>query len=299
MYSRHASETWASMSSLVEKAVARYGMLARPSPSRTYSTKSVELASRVSPVRWSRTFRPDEPGTKWTRSPPRSACGSPARSYRTNELGSVGDRPLDDVAREQDALAGVVERQAVLEEAPAHLRPADLHADLGQDALGLVDDPGGELLAQDLQAGTHPLSSGPTVGRWSGMGFPMPSAFRLMRPGVASAGMRPSPVHEPRKRVTPDGGCLRHRASGRIPRNEATSNRTKVPGPAQDVRRGQVVPPGTDRVSPGSPVRASAGHGWPGPGRAPSAPSRSGPQGRRGPGRPGADSPDRPAACRR
>ena len=80
MYRRQASETWASMSLLVEKAVARYGMLASPSASRTYSTKSVELASRVSPVRWSSTLRPDEPGTKWTRSPPRSACGSPARS---------------------------------------------------------------------------------------------------------------------------------------------------------------------------------------------------------------------------
>ena len=51
MNRRHASETPASMSSLVEKAVARYGMFARPSASRTYSTKSVELASRVSPVR--------------------------------------------------------------------------------------------------------------------------------------------------------------------------------------------------------------------------------------------------------
>jgi hypothetical protein len=51
MYSRHASDTCASMSSFVENAVARYGMLARPSASRTYSTKSVEFASRVSPVR--------------------------------------------------------------------------------------------------------------------------------------------------------------------------------------------------------------------------------------------------------
>ncbi len=51
MYRRHASDTWASMSSLVEKAVARYGMLWSPSPTRTYSTKSVEFARRVSPVR--------------------------------------------------------------------------------------------------------------------------------------------------------------------------------------------------------------------------------------------------------
>ncbi len=89
MYSRQASDTCGSMSSLVEKAVARYGMLARPSASRTYSTKSVEFARRVSPVRWSRTLRPDEPGTKWTRSPPMSACGSPARSYSENDDGAV------------------------------------------------------------------------------------------------------------------------------------------------------------------------------------------------------------------
>ena len=51
MNRRQASDTCASMSSFVEKAVARYGIFVRPSPRRTYSTKSVELASRVSPVR--------------------------------------------------------------------------------------------------------------------------------------------------------------------------------------------------------------------------------------------------------
>ena len=44
------------------------------------------------------------------------------------------DRGLDHVAREQDPLAAVIERQAVLEEPPSHLGPADLHADLGQHA---------------------------------------------------------------------------------------------------------------------------------------------------------------------
>src|SRR6266550_6044957 len=63
-------------------------MLWRPSASRTYSTKSVELARRVSPVLWSSILRPDEPGTKWTRSPPRSAWGAPSRSYRTKEPGA-------------------------------------------------------------------------------------------------------------------------------------------------------------------------------------------------------------------
>ena len=63
-------------------------MCLSPSARRTYSTKSVESARRVSPVRWSSTLSPDEPGTKWTRSPPRSACGFPARSYRVNAFGA-------------------------------------------------------------------------------------------------------------------------------------------------------------------------------------------------------------------
>ena len=49
MNRRQASETCASMSSFVEKAVARYGMLARPSPRRTYSTKSVGVRRGASP----------------------------------------------------------------------------------------------------------------------------------------------------------------------------------------------------------------------------------------------------------
>jgi hypothetical protein len=32
------------------------------------------------PVRWSSHLRPDDPGTKWTRSSPMSACGFPSRS---------------------------------------------------------------------------------------------------------------------------------------------------------------------------------------------------------------------------
>ena len=148
----------ASMSSFVEKAVARYGMLARPSPRRTYSTKSVEFARRVSPVRWSRTFRPDEPGTKWTRSPPMSACGLPSRSYSQNEDGASRSPPRRPRAGRGPG-ARRVERQAVVDQPLAHLRPADLHPDLGQDALRLVDDPGDELGLEDVQGRPHQRSS--------------------------------------------------------------------------------------------------------------------------------------------
>ena len=186
-------------------------MLARPSARRTYSTKSVEFARRVSPVRWSRTLRPDEPGTKWTRSPPMSACGLPGAVVQDERPGRVGDGPLHDLARKEDAFSTGVQWQPMGEQALAHLRSADLHADLGQHPLGLVDDPGDQLVAQDVQARTHPRSFVPIVGRWSAMGIPMPSTLRLMRPAVPhapergfrvrrrrrSAGRRSSECHAP------------------------------------------------------------------------------------------------------
>ena len=107
MYRRHASDTWASMSSLVEKAVARYGMLWSPSPTRTYSTKSVEFARRVSPVRWSRTFRPDEPGHEVDAVAAQVRVRVAVAVVEREGLRGVGDRPFDDLAREQDPAVGV------------------------------------------------------------------------------------------------------------------------------------------------------------------------------------------------
>jgi hypothetical protein len=63
----------------------------------------------------------------------------------------AGDRGVDHVRREEHALTRMVEWQAVLEQPPAHLRPADLHADLRQHAPGLVDDPGDELRVEDVE----------------------------------------------------------------------------------------------------------------------------------------------------
>ena len=130
-------------------------MFWRPSASRTYSTKSVESARRTSPVRWSSVLSPDEPGTKWTRSSPRSACGLPSRSY------SVNDRGAEAIARSTTSRGNRTRpsargRQAGLDESPAHLGSADLHADLGQHALRLVDDAVDELGREEVEAGaTH------------------------------------------------------------------------------------------------------------------------------------------------
>ena len=98
--------------------------------------------------------------------------------------GRVGDGLLDDVAREEDALPGMIERQPVLEQAAAHLRAADLHPDLGEDPLGLVDDPGRQLRLEDVEGRPHQGTSVLASRRqslqrtrrrastgWSGMGF--------------------------------------------------------------------------------------------------------------------------------
>ena len=176
-------------------------MLARPSPSRTYSTKSVEFARRVSPVRWSSTLRPDEPGTKWTRSPPMSACGAPARSCSQNDEGASA------IAFSTTSRGNRTRSPEWSSGRPCSRRrrrisgPADLHPDLGEDPHGLVDDPGDELRLQDVEGRPHQGSSGvyrthrdgvppayparASTG-WSGMGIPLPLASRLMRHPVAS-----------------------------------------------------------------------------------------------------------------
>ena len=53
-----------------------------------------------------------------------------------------------------------VERQPVIDQPPAHLRTADLHADLGQDAHRLVDDPRDESSSRMFRVGriSAPLS---------------------------------------------------------------------------------------------------------------------------------------------
>ena len=196
---------------------------------------------------------PDEPGTKWTRSPPRSACGSPARSYRRNEPGRRRRSP----ARRPRAGRGPA-APAASSGSPwsrsrgAHLRAADLHADLGQHALGLVDDPGDELVAQDVQAGTHPRSLVPTVGRWSGMGIPMPSTLRLMGRAVASCASR-------RVRASAPGSAGGPVSRGSPARASAgRGSRSRGRGPSA---RGRPAPPGRrgpGRRGAGTPGRPAA-----------------------------------------
>ena len=130
-------------------------MWSRPSASRAYWTKSDEFARRNSPVWWSSHLRPDDPGTKWTRSPPMSACGLPSRSYSVNEEGALAiarsTTSRGNRTRSPDAVGGQPGRQ----EPALHLRAADLHARLGQHALGLVEDLADEVVREDVEGGSH------------------------------------------------------------------------------------------------------------------------------------------------
>ena len=84
-------------------------------------------------------------------------------------LRRVGDGPLDDVSREQDALALGVEREPVLEEPATHLGTADLHPDLGEHPLRFVEDPADEGVVEDGQSRPHrTLRAAPVPGRRRG-----------------------------------------------------------------------------------------------------------------------------------
>ena len=72
-------------------------------------------------------------------------------------LRGVGDRPFDDVAREEDPPVGGL-GQAVVEQPLAHAVTADLHAGLGEDPLRLVEDPGDEVVVEDLERRSHRTS---------------------------------------------------------------------------------------------------------------------------------------------
>ena len=70
-------------------------------------------------------------------------------------LGNAGDRRVHHVRREQHPLTGGIERQAMIEQTLPHRQAPNLHAGLGQKPLGLVEDLRDEIIAQDVQRGTH------------------------------------------------------------------------------------------------------------------------------------------------
>ena len=122
-----------------------------------------------------------------------------------NELGARRDGRLDDVAREEDPVAGRVERQPVLEQPPAHLRAADLHPDLGQDAHRLVDDPRDELGARGC-SGTAACALLGSVPGWS------PSAYSARGTSASSRGRSAAQRSCPRWSGNAASYCLSCRA---------------------------------------------------------------------------------------
>ena len=155
MYRRQASETWASMSALVEKAVARYGMCwqAVAEPDVLHEVGRVRQAHLARPM--VEDLQPARAGHEVDAVAADVGMRVAVAVVEPEGLGGAGDGSFDDIAREAHPMAGRVGRQAGLEEPPAHLRAADLHARLGQDAHRLVEDALDERGAEDVEGGTH------------------------------------------------------------------------------------------------------------------------------------------------
>ncbi len=69
--------------------------------------------------------------------------------------GRLLNGPFDHVRREQDALAGRIERQPCVEQPLAEHLAADLEADLGEDALRLGDDLPEEVVVEHVDGRAH------------------------------------------------------------------------------------------------------------------------------------------------
>ena len=141
MYSRHASETCG-----LDVVVGR---------ERRGEVRDVgepvgepDVLDEVGRVRQARLAGPVvedlEPATSRARNGPGRRRGRRA-ARRRGRTGRTSPARTRSPPRRRRAGTGParrrVERQAVLEQPPAHLGPADLHADLGQHAHRLVDDP--------------------------------------------------------------------------------------------------------------------------------------------------------------
>ena len=96
-------------------------------------------------------------------------------------LRGIGDRPFDDLAREQDP-AIRRGREAGVDQPLAHRRTADLHADLGEDPLRLVEDPGDEVVVEDLERRSHRASIAAGHVRPAGESLPHPARWTPGRP---------------------------------------------------------------------------------------------------------------------
>ena len=92
-------------------------MCSSPSVSRTYSTKSLEVDGRVTPVRWSRTLSALEPGHEVDAVAADIGVGAPGSVVQGERRGCLLQSLLYDLLREEDALAGRIEGQPRLEQA--------------------------------------------------------------------------------------------------------------------------------------------------------------------------------------
>ena len=155
MNSRHASETCGSMSSFVENAVARYGMLVE-------AVAEADVLDEVGRVREPGLAGPVVQDLQAGRARDEvDAVAAEVGVRRCRRGRTARTRRARSRSRPRRRRAGTGPGRSrrcgrpCLEEPPAHLRAADLHARLGQDAHRLVDDPPDELVRQDVQGGSH------------------------------------------------------------------------------------------------------------------------------------------------
>ena len=210
MYSRHASETLASMSSLVEKAVARYGMLARPSaepdvldevgrvrearlagpvvedlePGRT--RHEVDAVAAEVGVRLAVAVVQQERARRASRSPPRRRRAGRGRARRCASSG----RPCSSSRRRISGPRISIPTSARTRIASSTIRSMSSGSRMDRD--GRINAPriGAAMEAISVPVAGGPACSDRTVGPWpgwSGMGIPLPLASHLMRHRVPSA----------------------------------------------------------------------------------------------------------------
>ena len=128
----------------------------------------------------------DEPGTKWTRSPPRSAWGVAVAVVQPERRRARRDRPLHDVAREEDPVAGGVEGQAGLDQPLAHPGPRISIPISARMRMRLVDDPADELVARGRSG-----SAAPTLLQVADAPVPRSAVRRILKLANSNASCVP------------------------------------------------------------------------------------------------------------
>ncbi len=130
-------------------------MLSSPWVNRTYSTKSVEVAWRVSPRAVVGDAQAARTGDEVDVVAADLGVGAPAAVVESERRRRGADGFVDNLAREENALARGIGLEPCLQEALAERRTADLHSDLGQHSTSLVEDLRGQVVVEYSKSRAH------------------------------------------------------------------------------------------------------------------------------------------------